>query len=225
VLLRTFSRITKEAKPPINQDADSESKSNETESKPESPPEPPLASMAAPLQSLADQGRPVSGRIVTALSKELGFSLQDDATSVVAAYNESRKNGGRGNGRGNRRRPGGGRRDLLQEITAKWPELGDERHWEESPLLRADNQEQLLVELKELPSWKGYEQRQKQNEESAKQAVQHELREVKLRRLISTLESIVFEKNLPLVAAPDIVARYRQMIALEESTLSPVDKK
>jgi len=37
--------------------------------------------------------------------------------------------------------------------------------------------------------------------------------------LINALESIVLENNLPLCATPEIVERYWQLLALEESTL------
>ena len=226
VLLRKYSRMSNDAAgastgadaKAIDKDSGADAKSTTPAATDEPRPQPNLSSLSGPLHGFVDRGRPVSERIVTALSKELGFALQDDVTAVVAAYNEHRKSG-RNPGRGNRRRNGSGRRELLQEITEKWPELGDARKWEDSPLLRVDNQEQLLADLKELPSWKTYEQRRRQVEETGDQAERHELREVKFRRLINTLEVIVLEKNLPLVATPEVVERYRKMMALEESTL------
>ena len=107
----------------------------------------------------------------------------------------------------------------MREVTEKWPELGDERHWEESSLLKPDNQEKMLAELKQLPGWKNYEERLKQMETASDKSEQHELRAVKFRRLINALETIVLEQNLPLIATPEIVERYRQLMALEESTL------
>ncbi|HEY2250736.1 MAG TPA: hypothetical protein VGH74_06730, partial [Planctomycetaceae bacterium] len=137
---------------------------------------------------------------------------------ILTAYDEHRR-AGRFQGRGGRRRGQGGRRDLLREVTEKWPELGDARHWEESSLLKPDNQEKLLAELKQLPSWKTFDERRQAMETASDKSEQHELRAVKFRRLINALESIVLEKNLPLFATPEIVARYQQLLALEESTL------
>ncbi len=108
----------------------------------------------------------------------------------------------------------------MTEVTEKWPELGDVRHWEESPLLKVDNQQQLLAELKELPSYKAFQERQRQLEESGAQSGQDELREVKFRRLMKTLELILLEQNLSQVATSELVARYKQLIALEDSALS-----
>src|SRR5262249_43257302 len=107
------------------------------------------------------------------------------------------------------------------EIAEKWKELADERKWETSDLLKPENQEKLFKELKELPSWKSYEERVTQRAVASKAAEKHELRAVKFRRLINTLETVVLEKNLPLVATPEVVTRYQQIIALEGSTLNP----
>ena len=150
--------------------------------------------------------------------------MKDDAASVIAAYDAHRKKA-RGSGPGGRRRSGSGRRELLQEITDKWPELGDAKHWEESPLLKPDNQEHLLAELKQLPAWESYNRRRQQAVESEEQSERHELREVKFRRLINTLETIVLEKHLPNVATPEVVERYRQLIRLEESSLGSMESR
>ncbi len=240
VLLRTYSRLTAKADVPLpdaeakpDSEAKTEDKSDaEQDAEPtktprdESPKEKPaLVTMTGTLQSFVDRGRPVSGRIVTKLCETLGLKLEDDVAAVMTAADEHRRSGGfqgrggRGGGGRGGRRGGSGRRDLLREVTEKWPELGDERRWEESPLLKADNQEQLLAELKQLPGWKSYEERLKQMETASDKSEQHELRAVKFRRLINTLEAIVLEKNLPLLATPDIVERYRQLTALDESKL------
>jgi hypothetical protein len=173
------------------------------------------------LQSFVDRSRSTSGHIVSKLSKALGFSLQDDVASVVAAHDDHRDHRPASNiARGGRRGSGSARRELLKEVTEKWPDLGDRQRWEKSPLLAADNQLQLLAEMKELPSWQPFQERQRQLEESGDQSERYELREVKFRRLIKTLELIVLEQNLPQVASAELVQRYRELIALEDSGLS-----
>ena len=167
--------------------------------------------MNGPLQTFIDRGRPVSGRIVTQLAATLGFPLDTDVTAVLAAYKKHL-------GTGVRRR-GSGRRDFLREVTARWPELGDEDEWEESPLLQLENQAKLLAELQQLPNWKAYETRLKQRAVDDKAAEQHELRVVKVRRLINALETIVLEQNLPQCGPAPAITRYQQIMALEESTL------
>ena len=215
VFLRAYSRLPADeaasilpaAEPPVA-----------VESKPDQ--QPALSLMSGNLQSFLDRARPVPARIVTSLSKTLGFDLQEDVRKVFTTYDEHRNSPRpQVRGRGGRRGGGSGRREFLKQIQDKWPELADERHWEESPLLKLENQETLLAELQQLPGWKAFDERRKQTEESGDQSAKHELREVKYRRLIKALELIVLEKNLPLVATPEIVTRFQQMMALEESTL------
>lgn len=219
VLLRTYSRLTADEASDSARDADVTS---ENLAQPESviADKSTLLIMTGKLEAYVEKGSPVSKQIVTQLSKTLGFSLQEDVTAVVSVYEESRR-AGRSQGRG-RSRQGSGRRELLQEVTEKWPELGDGRKWMESPLLKLDNQEPLLVELKQLPSWKTFDERRQQMEVADKESDQREIRTVKFRKLIRALESIVLENNLPLFATPQVVERYQQLLALEDSTLSPI---
>lgn len=204
VFLRTYSRLTAES------DAVAAEK---TESQTETPP---LLTLTGTLESILAHGGQISNHMVQQLAASLKLSLDDDVTAVKRAYEEARR---RAPGR-DRGRRSSARRDLLAEISEKWPELGDERKWADSPLLKAENQETLLAELKQLPSWKTFDERRQQAATADKNSDQREIRSVKFRRLLNTLECIVLEKNLPLVATPEIVAHYRRMIALEKSQLN-----
>lgn len=229
VVLRTYSRLTA-AKADDAPRASDTTPGDKNKSEPDARPAPTreqtlgegardgeaFATMNGTLQSFVDRGHSILGRIVMQLSKALGFTPDDDVAKVLAAYDEHRRTN---RGRGRERRQGSGRRDLLREIGEKWPDLADERRWEQSPLLKPENQEKLLAELKQLPGWRNYDERLKEREAAGKESEQHELRTVKFRRLINALETIVLEKNLPLCATPEIVSRYRQLVALEESTL------
>lgn len=221
VLLRAVSRLTPAgAEAPASDSKSPTAGRDENEESGEAESERALSTMSGSLQSVVDRTGPVSGRIVTKLCERLELKLANDVQSVVKAYDEHRR-AGRQQGRrgGGGRRRASGRRDMLREVSEKWPELADERHWEESPLLKPENQERLLVELKALPSWPAFSERLKQMETTKDATEQQELRAVKFRRLISALESIVLEQNLPQCAPPDVVARYRQILALEESSL------
>lgn len=177
-----------------------------------------LLPLTGSIQSFIDRGRPVQSRIVTSLSEALGFSLHDDVSKVLTAYDEHRDHPPQPPARGRGRRgSGSARRDFLQQVRENWPELADERHWEESPLLKPENQEALAAELKQLPGWKAFDERRKQLEATGDQSAKHELRDVKFRRLIKALELVILEKNLSLVATRDLQERYQRMIALEES--------
>jgi len=232
VLLRTYSRtVTDEpaADQSANSDKSDESTPGSADKKPTSAdsapkqPSPELMTVSGPLQAFAEMGRISNRRIVTQLARELGLTLQEDVGAVRAAHEQHRKRKP-SNRAGSGRRTGSGRREFLAQIQEKWPELGDGRKWLESPLLRPENQQMLFEELTQLPGWKTFDQRRIQQQQSLQADEDHELRDVKFRRLISTLEIIVLEKNLPQVASPEIVKRYRQMVAVEDSSLLPAGK-
>lgn len=210
VFLQTYSKLPREK----GREGDGEKSAEETAKAEE---DAKLFSMSGKLEDLIAGSRPVSARIVKELAKSLELSLQDDVSKVLKRSAELRQNGRSGRGRG---RQSSGRRELLKEVAEKWPELGDDEKWEDSSLLRAENQEALLAEIQNLPSFKTYEERRKQREEADKVADQREVKSVKFRRLVSTLEAVVLEKNLPLVANPEMVKRYEQMVALEETGLN-----
>ncbi len=176
-----------------------------------------LTTMSGSLENLLIDCRPVVSHIVTELAKTLEISLQDDIATWIDR-DQDRPSDRRPPGRGRNRR-GSGRRDLLQEVAGKWPELGNPREWSKSPLLHADNQATLLAELQALPSWTAYDQRRQQMATADQASDREELRSVKLLRLIYAVESIVLDKNLPLVATPQVVAKYEQILALENSSL------
>ncbi len=77
-----------------------------------------------------------------------------------------------------------------------------------------------MAELRQLPSWKTYEERRSQLDAADKDSDERKIRTVKFQRLIKTLELIVLERNLPLCATPPIVERYQRLLALEESSLN-----
>lgn len=206
VFLRTYSRLTLELDEETPSDGEEAAEKEQLK----------LLTMTGKLETLVEDGDPVSRHIVKQLCQKLELSLQDDVTALKRAAEESRR---RGPSRG-RSRQSSGRRELLQEVTEKWPELGDEKKWSESSLLKVENQDQLLAELKELPSWKAFDERRKQAAVADKGADEREIRSVKFRRLVNTLETIVLERNLPLVAKPEIVERYQKLLALENSHLS-----
>lgn len=225
VVLRTYSRIAadEDESKPVRPEA-VETNTNTTEAASDQPAkkdavqQPTLFEMTGTLASIQDPEGPMTQEIVTGLCRQLGISMQDDVTSVIAAYDKHR-NERRATGRGSRRRSGSGRRELLEEISDKWPDLGDDQNWQKSLLLQPENQAALLAEIQQLPAYEAYDRGRVQRADQAAKAELSELKEVKFRRLINTLETIVLSKNLPLVATPEIVQRYRDMLALENSSL------
>lgn len=204
-LLRKYSHLTiGDSDTPVSESDDEE----QTE----------FSTLKGTLKSFANRGRPVTSKIVSELAQALGFAIDSDVSVVKDEFWKTRSSlGGPRNGRGPR---GSGRRELLQEISEKWPELGDNENWEKSTLLEAENQQDLLSEIHQMPSWKNYDARRQQNESNQKRSQQSEIRNIKLRRLLHALETIDLAVNLPNAATPEILEHYQRLISLEESSLN-----
>ena len=223
--LRTYSRMAGDNDEPKSDLPEAEETNTETTETAHDEPvkkvaaqHPTLLAMTGTLASIRDEQSPVTQEIVTGLCKHLGISLQDDVTSVIAAYDTHRKDR-RAASRSSRRRPGSGRRALLEQVAETWPDLGDDQNWQTSPLLKPGNQTALLVEIQQLPAYEAFDRNRVQRAEQAEKSEMSELKEVKYRRLIGMLEIIVLSKNLPLIATPEIVQRYHDMLAVEASSL------
>ncbi len=144
-------------------------------------------------------------------------------TEVFRAYTDAEqtyRNARRG-GFGFSRRSRGGfirRREVRDAIIEKWPELEDMQGWETSSLLGSpEKQSKFYEELKELPAFKSYLAAKEQREKSRNEAFAAEMRYVRLRRMVHTLESAVLAQNLEKVATPEEIQRYKELVALESS--------
>jgi hypothetical protein len=131
---------------------------------------------------------------------------------------QQRTQGGAFRGPG-RRRSSSGRRELLAAIETEWPELADADECSKSELLTNGNADELMKSIRELPEYATYEERLKQREQQSKDADTAELRTVRYRRLIDTLENIVLAHNLPSAADLDVVQKYEAMRKLEITIL------
>ena len=187
-----------------------------------------LSSMSGTIESLLDGQSAATRRVVTSLCDQLQLRLAGDVSLVLDALREHRAaHRFGGPGRGGFGGPGGGpgrrssRRELLAAITEKWPELGDPEKWKDAPQLKQGDQSALLEEIKALPAYETYLKRREEREKQDAEAEKHELKGVKYRRLVDTLESIVLAKNLAQVASPEINAGYQKMRKLEDSSLRP----
>ncbi len=221
VLLKTFSQLEK----PESSESDSidPPESPETSQPSDTVKSEEWFAPTGTLQRFVELGGPVSGATVGKLAELLELDLKTDVAEVRRQYQQSRRGGwdrgrSRGPGGGVGRR-GSGRRALLAEISEQWPELGDSSNWMKSDLLKPEKQQELLEQIQALPSWPVYKERRQQMEAAEQEATERELRSVKLRRLLQTIESITLAKNLPLVATEDVQTHYRRLMELENSSL------
>ncbi len=219
VLLRQYSRIDRYEHRGLPKPADA---SQATESLTVEN----LQAMNGSINALASQATPDVAFIVKQLCNQLSIDLNSDVTRVFEAYTfqqdalqaaqrtASRSRRGRGGGRGEVR----AFRTSLEE---QWPELADRRRWRDSELLAADQQLEVMGRIEELSAYPGIVEFFDQREGNARRSESAELRDVKFQRLINTLEIIVLEQNLARVATPEIIDRYRAILAVEQSGLRP----
>lgn len=212
VLLRTYSRIA-------NYDLDHSTEIEAAAVATEGVSDADLDSLQGTGNQIVQGVSPALQRTVWGLLEQLDIRRDDDLSEVFEQFAEQRQHVqqlARDARRGGRRRSG--RRELREEISEHWPELG-EREWREAEILRSQDQAELQHAIQQLASYQRYQENLAAREATRAAQEKAELREVKFRRLISALESIVLAKNLPKVATPDIVAHYQKMLELEQASL------
>ncbi len=181
---------------------------------------PNLTQMTGTIYEVAARGRPDETRIVVGLAEKLQIPVSSTIAELTERYTrqqqvvrEARRAGyRRGRGSSSRRR-------LMAEIVEKWPELENPSQWAGSDLLAEENQAAFANELQQLPGFAEFIQGQQDRERARERALDAELSEVKFRRLLQQLESIVLAENLALVATPAVVEHFRTVVAAEEDSL------
>lgn len=173
--------------------------------------------MEGSIESLLQEADPSSRRIVTELCGQLQIPLTDTVQQLMDRYMAQQRARG-GSFRGPGRRSSSGRRELLAAIEKQWPELADPEAWSKSELLTKDPTE-LLKSIEALPEYAVYQERLKQREQQSKDADTTELRTIRFRRLIDTLENVVLARNLSAASTPEITQKYEDMRKLEQMSL------
>lgn len=219
-LLREASRIPRyDLKPMESEDADS---TDEQDSESDEG----LAYMTGTLGELSRQASPTQRHIIAALCEQLSLGLDEDVSVVFDEYDQAQRdyrNARRGSsgrrGRGGRSGRGGFsmRRELRAAILDRWPELADPAAWAKSETLARKAGETFIAEVKAMPGYEALTRSRDEQLAARRRILAAEMREVRLQRLIHTLESVVLAQNLKKVAAPDMIKRYEEMLRLEET--------
>ncbi|MEQ1828074.1 MAG: hypothetical protein ABL921_19085 [Pirellula sp.] len=181
-----------------------------------------LAYLAGSLAEIAASASPDHRRCVLGLAQQLELSTDSQLSVLFTMQKEldqeirqARPPRGRGGLRGSRNSR---RRDFRDELLAKWPELKNPADWKEIPWLHANACDTFLKEVRELSNYEPFQQSLVERTQSRERATTAELKQVRIRRLLYTIESIVLAKNLPKIASPEMKARYQSIRALEESS-------
>lgn len=158
---------------------------------------------------------------VQELCRVLEIDLEEGIDTLGNRFEEFRRNS-RGSGPNRRVRASSGRRELLEAISKDLPELSNLETWEQSDALKSRDQVEWIAEIEKMPEYEIFQKRAEARREADAIGEESELKGVKYRRLIETVETLVLEKNLALVAPVDVQNRYSAMRALECSSIRPV---
>lgn len=113
--------------------------------------------------------------------------------------------------------------DALAKLQAELYEIWPELHSEWAPLtvdLVTSRSNEFVDTVQKLPDYVTWRYAEKRKAELTKVALQAERDKARAERLRRQCETLVFAANLPKVAAPEIVKRYEQLLAMEEETLT-----
>lgn len=176
------------------------------------------------IASVADMGSPELRQCVRSLASSLEIPPTLSISQVVVMrkeceneFNQSRPRSGRGVARGPRGARNSKRRDFKQELLAKWPELEDPSKWEELNWLKANECEVFLDQVRQLSNYEPFQQSLQERTQTRERTNSTELRLVRLRRLVYSIETILLAKNLPRVANVELTKKYQEIVGLEES--------
>ncbi|MCY2984307.1 MAG: hypothetical protein NTY15_11825 [Planctomycetota bacterium] len=186
------------------------------------------------LQDVANLGTPAERITLESLAKQLELSMTLSVTEVFQqnlaqgqVFQESRLGprrrgpGGPVGGQSGRGGRNARMRTLQKEIVESWPDLSDPDQWQDLDWLHGSEGESILGELKQLPSFEAYSKSQADRQTSKDKAAAAEARDVRFKRLVHAMESIVLAINLPRMATPEVVNRFQAMLALESTHLGP----
>ena len=179
-----------------------------------------LMSMSGSLQSFAERASAIDRSILTGLCSRLKLELNAEVTTVFTEYADAAQEY-RTARRGSFPRRGRGgfsrRRELRDAIIQQWPELEQQDNWANLDMLKGEAGDKFAKELKALPGYEGYIASRDERLKARGETFEAEMRQVRLRRLIHTLESIALAENLKRVGEPEMIERYQELIKLESS--------
>ncbi len=216
-LLRRYSRLT-EPEEEAGEDAATDSDRDDAPKVSESRE---LVQLTGSIYEVASRGRPDQTRVVVGLAEKLELPLTIDVSEVTKRY-EVQRNEFRDLRRSGMRRPRGAtspRRRMQEQVVERWPELEDPKAWPDAEVLSVDKQDEFLAELEKMEGFQEFVKSVEDRQKASDAAEQAELKQVKFRRLIQQLESIVLAQNLPTVASPEVVERYQMIVKAEEGFL------
>jgi hypothetical protein len=175
-----------------------------------------LVSLQSTVASLLVDATPTDRAIVLALTEALNVSLDQSVAQVVELASAPRSPVPRG--RRGMRGYRGRAQALRDEMLERWPKLDEMKSVEDVSGFDIAL-EGVWQEIQGWETYVAFREARLARADSKEAVQQEELKQVKTRRLVHTLESMILERNLPLVADSAVLDRYQAMLRIEESTL------
>ena len=154
------------------------------------------------------------------LSAALGLSGADRAAEARRKADESQQEKRRINrtARDLRRRFGRAAGPIQAALQARWPELKNRWNPRVAELLTTKADE-VVEAIESHPDYDDFERLRLDVEANSDAQLDQDRVWVKCQRLLRTLENVALAANLPRVASPEVVARYRRLVAVESAPL------
>jgi hypothetical protein len=108
---------------------------------------------------------------------------------------------------------------LKDEILKQWPEL-KATYSAVSFELAGERGPEFVREVQAMANFESWHEAKTKEKELAKAVLRSERQKARLERLLRTCEDAVLAENLSRVAAPEVVKRYQELLAMEEGTLA-----
>lgn len=162
----------------------------------------------------------VNAEVVTGLAGQLGISLNDTVEDVEKRLREAQAAGRglRGRGRGMSPSYRQLQKELRDELLNRCEELAKAESLADLEKLGVDLND-LESEIKTIPAHNVFLEQLAQRQKRREAASRAEFDQVRMKRLLQSLETIVLAHNLPHIASAEVVERYEAMMKLEASSL------
>jgi len=182
-----------------------------------------LIEAKGPLAKLMDSARPDQRAILERLPAKLGLGPNPSVEDVRRKLRQVKSRSNMASSKLNAATQTQERalERVQEECREIWPEL----HADLPPLameLTSDRADEFVATVGELPAYKALGRSKERVEQLSEERLKLAREEARLQRLLQTCESVVLAANLPQVAPREIVERYEQLLAMEESTLAAV---
>jgi hypothetical protein len=109
-------------------------------------------------------------------------------------------------------------RALQAHLKSRWPELGNPLHPQGVKILTAQGDD-VVRWIESAPAFKDFDAKGQEIDRLDDQSTDLERRWVKYQRFIRTAESVALAANLPKVAKPEILDRYKRLVELEDGEM------